>query len=218
MRGARLAGGSGRGRPRPARPVPIGSDPHPGGPDGRRRAVALAAGRDRLRHPGREDARRHLRRHRRLRTRPDARTRRRRRPPRGAGPRPARRPATPVHRRAGSADPRPARRREPVGQIAATFGVSRSTVYRALQAPPARTPPPAENAGTGVRIRHALTGHFTGPGKRASPAAQPISRPAVRGLYGGGSARGTVTSCVRSTCLRCVRAPQSSRKVRTRPR
>ncbi len=31
---------------------------------------------------------------------------------------------------------------EPVGQIAATFGVGRSTAYRALQAPPARTPPP----------------------------------------------------------------------------
>jgi len=31
---------------------------------------------------------------------------------------------------------------EPVGQIAATFGVGRSTAYRALKAPPARTPPP----------------------------------------------------------------------------
>jgi len=125
-----------------ARPVPIGSDPHPH--DLTAVGVLLRSPREGIDYatPGREDARRHLRRPRQLRTRPDARTRRRR-PPRGAGPRPARRPATPVHRRAGPADPRPARRRRTGrAQIAATFGVGRSTAYRALQAPPARTPPP----------------------------------------------------------------------------
>ena len=43
---------------------------------------------------------------------------------------------------------------EPVGQIAATFGVGRSTAYRTLQATADEDPAPAENAGNGVRIRH----------------------------------------------------------------
>jgi len=147
MRGARLAGGSGRGRPRPARPVPIGSDPHPhdltaagvllrspregidyATPAGKMLAgiFAALAGYERDLMHERAAAACHAAR---------ARGQHVGRPPRlTAGQ------VRQIHALHGAG--------EPVGQIAATFGVGRSTAYRALQAPPARTLPPRRTPET----------------------------------------------------------------------